>query len=470
MIRNAFTAVTLATALLAAACGGEEADPSTVQTRLDATLPGLVDSTLASTGFVADSALLAQLSDGFAALDTTFAALPFAGDEEPLPAELDDDGELSGQELVDFLVENVFTEEAYEGDGVYLLGPELLCPTDFDGAIDPECADLVTQAELRIRVALAGDGLDFTLLVGPDRAAPLALELRTDRASLVGDLAEAAAAAEHLASITDGELELPDVLEGVVALSLIVHGAEDVSVELAVRQPIRVEGSFPEVGMVAFSTAAADPLASLRFDGPNQRLTAAYDLGRTRLQAPYSAIDPLSLASGTFDLDLQGASATLVLEDALEALVVANIGFGDGTSTISLDEFELVALDFNAEAGRRMALTIAPTDALPSFTFDPELDLALAIDLTPLADAGDDVPSYLLEEQYTVTADGSMPTLQPVLAADGTSGGLRVASGNLRIASATDEVVVPTGACLLADELAPGEHEILGYLASGDCP
>lgn len=463
------SALALAGALGLAACGGgEEASPDAVEKRLQDTLPGLIDSTVAASAFVGESALMTDIENGLSMLDSTFAdALPFFADDGALPAALEDEEEVDGQSVTDDLVEIIFTEENYEGDGVYRLPIELFCP---DEPADPECVDFFTQAELRLRAEFAGDGLDFTLLVGPDRAAPIALELRSNRASLVGDLAEAAAAVEHLASISGEEVDVPEVFEGVAAVSLIAHGETDVSIEVAIREAIRVEGTFPDVGPVAFSTAAAEPLAAVRLDGVNERLTASYDLARTQLSLPWSAVDAESLATGTFAIDWAGSSATLVLEAGADSLVIENIGFGDGTSTVKLDEFVLLSADFNADHGRRAALTIAPTDALPTFTFDPAFDLAIGVDLSPLADAGDEVPAYLLGESYRVTLDGTMPTMQPVESADGLDGALKIVSGQLTIASSADQVVVPAGECLVADAYVAGENEILGNLAAGACP
>lgn len=469
-----FNALVAGLGAMALAACGSEASPDEVEPRLEATLPALIDEVANGTGFLEESQTMDALFASLDSMDGAFSDLPFTGSDEiePLPA-ADGDGDApSGDEIASALADQVFNEDNYEGDGVYGIPAELLCPTDPDtGSLAPDCVAMVDDAELRIRVELAGDGLDFTLLVGPDRNAPVVLELRSDRASVAVDLDEAAAAAEHLSSVTGEDIELPDTLEGTVAVTLTVHAPKDVSLAVAIREDVVIEGSFPEVGNLSFSSAAADPLAMVRIDGSAERLTALCDLGPTSLSMPWQSFDPSSLATGDFHLDWQGASARITLEEGDQSITIEDIGFGDGTSTVSLDEFTLFALDLNASAGRRMAVTISPTDALPSFTVAPEMDLSMTFDLGPLAGAGDDVPDYLIDQSYSVRMDGSMPTAQPVESADGTEGALSIVSGTLTIdSSEADAIVVDAGSCLVADPLESGEHPVLGYLAAGSCP
>ena len=467
----------LALALFAAGCGGgQEADPDAVNARLHEVLPGLVEPTNQSIEFAGDSTALAGLGDSMAAIDESLN-LPFSiqpisissTDEGAVAVALPDEAQ-SGEEVADSLAERLFTAENYEGDGVYRVPLDMVCPADeTTGEVDPDCADAWERAELRIKVELVDDGVDLTLLVGPDRSAPLALELRPSRATVVVDLGEAADAIAFLAP----EAELPDVLEGVVAVSLVVNGPADVSFEIAVREAVHVEANTAD-GHFSFSTEAKDPLASLRIEVAARRLTALLDLGRTQLSMPNQMNDEGSLATGIWSIDWRGLSFTATAQDGADEIVIDNIGLGDDTSTIKLDDTQLVGVDLNANDGRRYKMTLRPDPAggLPIVTFEPGVELLIDVFLQPLADAGDQTEPWLLDDSYRIALTGDAPATQSIAADDaaGTPGALKVARGTLAIESNTASVTVASGQCLLADEVTEGEHPLLGGLTSGACP
>ncbi|HLU69103.1 MAG TPA: hypothetical protein VKZ63_22630 [Kofleriaceae bacterium] len=465
--------ILLSATLTAAACGsGQEADPASVQERLRAIVPGLVDPTLAATDFAAESTALAGLSDSLAAFDQLGLPFSLAG-EGGGPISFDGELEPTGEEMAEELAGTIFTEENYEGDGVYRLPPELFCEPDETGATDPECLDTFAQLELRLRAELVDDGLDLTLLVGPERDAPLAVELRPARAALVVDLAGAAGAIAHVAAVIGEEIELPEVLEGQIALALDVMGPQHVTLALEVREAIRVELDTAD-GRLAVSTEARTPLAALGLDGDDREIQLQVDVGRTVLSMPHAMMDPDSRASGTFALDWKGLSFTALARDGSEQVAISSIGLGDSTSTISLDDTTLVAVDLNPDDGRRAALTLAPAPdgGLPIATFDPGLDLTIDVFLQPLADAGDAVEAWLLDDTYRLAIAGDQPATQAIAGDDlaGTPGALRVTRGSLTVAADSDAVVVEAGSCLIADPVEPGEHPIIGAVAAGACP
>ena len=463
--------------LVAAGCGGgEEADPDAVNGRLREMLPGLVDPTSQSLEFAGESTALAGLGDSMAAIDESLN-LPFSiapidlssSDDEALAVALPD-GEESGEDVAESLAQRLFTAENYEGDGVYRIPVDMVCPADEEtGETDPACVEEWERAELRIRAEFTGDGVDFTLLVGPDRSAPLTLELRPARITVVVDLGEAAEAIRFLAP----DAELPDVLEGVVAFSLVVNGPADVSLEIAVREAARVEASTAD-GRISFSTDAKDPLASLRIEVAARRLTALFDLGRTQLSMPNRMNDEGSLAPGIWSIDWRGLSFTATAQDGDDEIVIDNIGLGDDTSTIKLDDTQLVGIDLNPADGRRYKMTVRPDPAggLPIVTFEPGFELLVDVFLQPLADAGDLIDPWLLDDSYRIALSGSSPATQSIAPDEtaGTAGALRIARGQLAIESDTASITVATGQCLIADEISEGEHPLLGGLAAGTCP
>ena len=118
--------------------------------------------------------------------------------------------------------------------------------------------------------------------------------------------------------------------------------------------------------------------------------------------------------AGLFSLDFGGLSAATTLRPNDQSLTISNIGFGDSTTTMKLDDHVLFAMDLNAELGRRYSMTIAPTaNGAASIQFDPGFDLTLAYDQTPLAAAGEVVEDFLLNETYRIAFTGDNPTAEP---------------------------------------------------------
>jgi hypothetical protein len=160
----------------------------------------------------------------------------------------------------------------------------------------------------------------------------------------------------------------------------------------------------------------------------------------------------------------------------VDELLIEGIGLGDDSSIVRLDDHELLSIDLNADSGRRADVSVRPAagGGLPTFAFDPGLDLVVAFDLRPLAEAGDAVDSGTLHETYEIAFAGEHPAWQPI--ADdpiaGTGGALRIADGTLRLSTTAvpSAVVVPSGRCLLSDPVEAGEHPVLGGLTSGECP
>jgi hypothetical protein len=249
--------------LIGAGCGGgEEADPEAVNARLRDLLPGVVDPTSRSIEFAGESTSLAGLGDSMAAIDDSLD-LPFS--ISPIDLSSQDDGavavalpegEESGAEVADSLAERLFTADNYEGDGVYRIPVDMVCAADdTTGEMDPECVEQWERAELRIKVELVDDGLDFTLLVGPDRAAPLALELRPARVTVVSTSARRPT---PFASSPRGRAARR--ARGVAAFSLVVNGPDDVSFGIAVRRRSG-RGRTPTRAGWSFATGAG-PAAS----------------------------------------------------------------------------------------------------------------------------------------------------------------------------------------------------------------
>ncbi len=445
------------------------------QSRITANVPALVDNAMVSIDLVASSETLGAVDESVEALVDHFG---LGGDVAVVGSFLrllrdghgSDffDDEISGEDLSEFFTEVVFTDDNYDGEGYYLPSVEMFCPVDETGAPPADCVEQVDELELRLRTVLVGeDGIDISLVVGADRFEPITLELRPNSLSGVTDLGALYDAAVFLVDVAGDALDdVPDVLEGVVAASLIVHGDEHVGIEATVREELAVEGDG-----ISLSLGANDPTLALEVNGPEESVTASIEVGRFQLQRPWAEMEEESNASGEFKLDWLGLSGEVTLEEGSQTLQIENISFGDDTSTVALDGHVLLAVDLNPGAGRAFTLTVLPEDGEhPTFGFDPAFDLSLGFGMQPLADAGDDVPEFMLDDVLRFAVTGPVPTIQAVDSEDEFEGGIRVVSGELSVASDEGgEVVVAEGQCLIGSEPEEGEHPFIGSFAEGNC-
>jgi hypothetical protein len=477
------------TGLALVACGGERgAEPDEVREALDDVVVPIVDDTSAAFQFLDDSSVLANL-------DGSTRAMPWgdsAGDDmeapepDPEPEEIEPDPNepTPGEELAQYLREVIFTQDNYEGDGIYRIRGRDVCaqegmeptPIDEDAPADPEaegtedCERMVDEMELRIEVMLVDGGFDATLLVGPRRAKPVRLESRDDRITVIANLAAAKAAIEHVASVTGAEVELPDVLEGVVAASLQRDGEAAATVVLSIREDVAVEAT-TEDGAVSFEAAARQPLARLSIDAIARHLELQANAGPVLASVPWGLFEEDTEIGGTLHVDLAGATGTLVLDDDDRAVTLTGVGLGESTSRITLDDQVLWAIDVNPEEGRTFDMTVTPGDGGATLAIEPGLHVVTTVDMRPITESWDEVDPAQDGDTYEIVFDGDHPAAETIDGDETHDGALRVTSGRLRLsATGATPIDVEAGECLVDSEVEEGEHPSLGGLASGACP
>lgn len=470
-----FSVAALASACfgLTTGCGSDAAEPAEAQARINTIVPAIAQSTEHAVIAMEGIPAIGWLTQSMGAIESTFGG----GETEPEPPPFftvpghNEGAQDIGADLAQLLIDNVFNDAGYEGDGVYRLRGDVVCVT-FDNQIDQVCADEIDAAEIRFHARLAGDGMDVTVLVGPARVEPLLVELRSDQVAAIVDLAQAK---EAIAFLAGPGTELPRVLEGVLAMTLTVHAQDDVSIVAAVREAIRIEAALPgDAGTLSFSTEARDPLFAARMNGPDLQLALALDIGRTVLSMPFDMFSETSTGH-ILSADLGGLSMATTLDDDATAVTISGIGLGQDTTSVKLDDATIFAMDLNADAGRRFDLTLNPGETgIASFTMAPGFDLSLTFNLRPLVEIGEAAGDFLLDETLRIAFSGNQPTAEP-LAPDfdsGFDGGLRVTAGTLAISSTAvaEPVVVEANQCLLSAEPAPDAHPLLGALAVGPCP
>lgn len=476
------------------ACGGERgAEPEEIREALDEVVVPIVDDTSAALQFLDDSSVLASLDGSLGGSDVARAWGGSAGSDmespEPEPPEeeeVDPNAPTAGEELARFLREVIFTEDNHEGDGVYRIRGRDVCtegsslePTPVEPG-DPapdneeegiaECERQVDQMELRIEVLLVDGGFDATLLVGPDRAKPVKLESRDDRITVISNLGAARAAIEHIASVTGAEVELPDVFEGVVAASIRRDGEAAATLTLSIREDVAVEAT-TENGTVSFHAAASEPLARLSIDAIARHLEAQANAGPLQASMPWGMWDGESEIGGTLNIDLAGATGTVVLDDDDAEVTLTGLGLGGATSRVTLDDQVIWSMDVNPESGRTFDMTVTPGDGRATIAIEPGLHVVTTIDGRPVTEAWDTIDPAQDGDTYEIVFDGEHPTAEAIDGDETQEGALRVVSGHLRLtATGATPIEVAAGECLLSSDVEEGEHPSLGGLASGACP
>ena len=440
-----------------AACGGDApADPASLHARIDALVPEIVDETnaAATTSDVTIDQLVRAI-DAIDVLAPGFLSSDASADTttEPAPTVTDQ----TGQEVADELNTRLFTDANYEDDGMYRVPADMICPTDdTTGAIDPTCA--TNAAEIRIRAVLVGDdGVDFTLVLGAERAEPVTLGLRHRAVSVSVDLGELQRAATELGAVM-GEGDVQVAMSGVVAASLEVLGTAHVSLSTSIEEDLHIgigeAGADPNGdGALRIDSAVAQPLFRIELDGATS--AGSFQLGLGSTQVHYND----SEAAQSIDVDLPGATATASLR-AGEPLRVTGIGLGNRSTTLAVNGQTAMTVDLNRDQNRRFDLVIAGDALDATYTLSPAFDLRVATDHAVL---GDTAPRF---DVTRVAIDGApAPALRSYTLPDGLTTQLQVAAGRLTIETAPTGygVLIDAPSCV-GEELrtdANGEYSVL---------
>ena len=427
--------------------------------------------------FGGDEGCLAEPIDGSGAdFDT--------GDcvSEEVTFESDDVNE-GAAELAQLLEERIFADANIESQDsktiTYLVSGDTFCAVDevssdpgcvpdvdFDCGVaegpDPDCIQSVDDAEVRLRVTSPADGdLDIALLVGPERHNALYLELHEDLVAAELDLGGIKGAILHLAPADDAP-DLPDTMEGRVRAELKVNSATSVTASLSVLQALSVADD-----EYAISLGQAMPAFSITADGAAERIESSLNLGTLSAHFPVTSYEETwdendnfteTEETHTYDLFLAGASASTVLEGDLDTIAFTNLGIGDSTSTLGMDGVQVLAVDLNADSGRRLDAKLQTTEDAPILEVSPELALKLAFSFGNLTEPLADMEEWMLDEVLNITLNGA-DAPQVRLGDD-----LEVIAGELTISALNEGTThtVAAGMCLL------GEESVEVTVADGD--
>jgi hypothetical protein len=468
---------------LTMACGGEEIDHGTIQQTLAMSLTNVSEAAVDSIQFLENSRLFDRAVDAMRGSDRcapaptnppTYEDTPgspdyfddYSYDCSP-PGEFTVDVDISPQraEAIEMLNKHIFNAGNIETESrdevTYLLRGSVVCTFEGMDADDRrECIRVVDNAQIRLQVTPAGEhNIDVSLMLGQNRINPVDFEFYRDHLGIEVDLLAVRSAITHMANVIgEGAPELPNTMEGRARLAIVKEGPQKVTAQAGILRDIRIaDGDFQ------LSAARAERAFSVTADAATQTLSAALGLGAVSLQFKGNVYDdvyyddyydddyaPRRPEEPTrepllYGLKLAGASVEGVFEATRDILNFRNIGLGNETTTLDINNKRVFSIDLNASAGRKLDLTVNASGDDVEFTVSPMLDLRMVFELIKVRNELNDIADWLLDEVLTVKLDGAdAPKVRTV------GDGLKVLAGKLTLKAEKANIthVVETNMCL----------------------
>ena len=453
-----------------------------VNQRVDELLTGLANSTarIDSTGSTA------AVSDGLGAAVGSSSACPAStptsgGSADDVPQSTTDGLDDFLRNVVKEVQEHVFRAEFVESeDGkqvVYKMDPVAACDTD------ATCLQKLTQYPMRFAVtANSDDTLDVAMLIGEARHNPGTAVLGPTKVSARVNLA---VALDVIRLYTDAEdqADLPDRLAGVVAAAVEKRAENDFVISGSLLERFDLLVGQAKGKPVAVTVQPSDPAVQLSINSATNTLGYAANLGAADVQVAGAAVCDdqcgTSEQTGTFSGHLGGLSSQFTLTQGATELTFSALGLGNDTAFVALNNEPLGTLDVNANGGRKLSVSFKKVTGGTLVTFDPALDIKLAIMLNKLSESlRVDMPDWLGNEIFDVMLGGApqpsvlIPT--PTCDIYGTpisKNQLQVASGTLSLSASSlaAPVTVAAGMCLLPVDGAAGDAHPFSQVQAGVC-
>ena len=394
-------------------CTDDPPTPTEVRSQISSDLGNVLHETNAafsgSTDSLPGSAALAMVDQVLGTSTTTslrvreMAASFVAGGSNADPASndlIDADAQIS------YLNDQLFTDANHVAPGIYQVPASLVCSkTTIDASgnvvktIDPQCAEQLAKADLRIRVARDGDALIFAIQVDANHDEPLIFTLTRHSLAITVDLDGMQRAIVALAAVF-GE-DLPNIdLAGRVTAKLEVLGAAKVRASTTIDRDLSIKAAKTGASLdgpdALVLTSAKAEAFSVTLDGNARSGAFAVGLGATIVKLPEYT------NSKRLELDLPGATLNAAFTPG-QALSLSHIGLGNRTTTISINGARAETIDLNPDNGRAFNATVSrDTTGNETIAVTPKLDLQLSIDHAVL---GDTPPVY---DVTRVLVDGSL--------------------------------------------------------------
>lgn len=440
---------------------------------------------------LADSASRVDTSGGTSAATDGFQGA-FGSSSCPAPAgsasSTDDGTATITQGLDDFLHrlaeearEHVFREDRVEvRDGnqvVYKIDPASACGDSV------ECLEKLTANPLRFAVtASADDTLNIALMVGDARLSPASAVLGPSKLSVRGDLAKGLEAVRLFVDAAD-QADLPERLVGVFEGGLEKRAPGDFAITSSLVEKFDLLVGQGKGKPVAVTVQPSVPTAKLTLNSITNTVGYSLAVGAADVQVAGTAVCNSDCGSreknGSFSGHVGGLRGAFTVSKGATEVTLTGLGLGNDTAYVALDGDRLGTLDVNANQGRSLSLTFKKTTEGTLVTFEPALDIKLALMLNKLSESlRVDMPDWLSNEIFEVMLGGAAkPSVlipAPVCDAYGNATSkdeLQVASGTLTLSASSlaSPVEVTAGMCLLPVDGADSNANPVSQVRSGAC-
>ncbi len=361
------------------------------------------------------------------------------------------------QEAEDHVFRPEFVEIEDGNQVIYKVDPVAACDTD------SACVEKLTKNPLRFAVtANADDSLNVALLVGEARLNPGTAVLGAKNLSARVDLAKAMDAIRLYVN-ADDQADFPERLGGVVEGSIEKRAENDFAISGSVIEKFDLLVGQAKGKPVAVTVLPSDPTALLTINSATNTLGYGVSVSAVDVQVAGAAVCNDECGdkerTGTFSGHLGGYSGAVTVTKGAQEITVSEVGLGSDTSYVALNGDRLGTLDLNPDHGRKLTVTFKKTTEGTLVTFDPALDIKLALMLNKLSDSlRVDMPDWLSDEIFEVMLGGAAKpsVLIPAATCDasGTSTSkaqVEVVTGALSLSSSSlvSPVDVAAGMCLV---------------------
>ena len=450
----------------------------------------------------------------------------------------DDDGiEIELSEVRDDLVSivtdrlMVASTATVADDGLsvsYAVDAEFLCSEDSDEdesdedlaereADEADCADRLASNPLTLDVMsdAAGD-VNVDVMVGETPVNAISLQLHDDQISARIDM-------ENLgtlvgAFISPDDFEMPRAMEGTFAFEIRQDGDRAYSARFAVPEAIHATadddqdtfalniGQHSAPGQISFDGIAGVIAGQLAIDAmdaaiPWQIIVDMFyddegetewvcetneETGMEECEEVYIEPEEAPDVDEAFIMTLPGVTGVIDYTSSDDAFVLTNLGLGDETMTISVDDATIVRVDVNPDNGRRLDFTFDSPDGTDlGLAFSQDFAAQVEFAWNQVSDAITDLPDVLFGDTIGVEFAGAEAPQLRIYETESDEEGevdthVQMARGQLTLwADAMDEdVVITEGECFVSTECDDDDedcddeedgHDLFGEIGGGTC-
>lgn len=376
---------------------------------------------------------------------------------EPVePYEIALDLDTPHQDLSKLIKENILIPDNIEAQTAteitYLLKSQNVCATAENESERGDCVEVLDKMQVRLVVTSPeADIFNVALHTGSSRVNPVNLRIAADGLELEGDLAQAKTSLEQLKTALNlTDLELPASASGKVRAHINKLANNQYEATLATLTPVIMAGA--DFGL---QLGVANPAATLTVNGATKQINAVVNMAAVELKLPfYESIErefevtdeegytytDYELVQGdkhAVELKLGGVNANITLDGAKNTLSAINLGLGDTTSRLFIDQEEVLSLELNPAQGRRVDVKIDDAGAKPVLELAPALDVKMIFAFAKIKNKLQDLnlPGWMLNDTLTIKADGANPIrIEPQ-----PNDSLKVLAGALTFSSLTQQ-------------------------------